>query len=347
MSELDALIRKFNKEHGGGEKVIIRGSELKDLHIPRTTTGSLTIDVALGGGWPLNQWNEIVGNESAGKTVLALKSIAANQQRNPDHQTLWIASEDFVPDWAQKLGVDLDRVVVAQIHVMEHAYQLIIDALVEKAVDAVVVDSLPALVPDVEAARDMDDLSPGLGARLTGKWLRKSGKASRRSLVNEDRDCLLILINQWREKIGVSFGDPRTTPGGKAKNFSCFTRVEVSRDEWIENAESIKVGQTMKARAFKNKTAPPNRVATVDFYFDDVEGLQAGSFDTVKEILNLAVYYDIIEKVGNSYFFGGEKLYDGPHPSKAKAAAAMRADLDLQDQISAEVLAIALHHDDV
>ena len=139
----------------------------------------------------------------------------------------------------------------------------------ERACDAVVIDSYPALVPSDEDEKIMMELTVGRGAYFTNKFMRKSYAAMARSLSEYDRPVLALFVNQWRERIGVFMGDPRTTPGGKGKNYSFLTRVEVAREEWLTTSAKVKVGQAIKARAIKNKTAPPQRVASVDFYFDD------------------------------------------------------------------------------
>jgi recombination protein RecA len=322
---LDDLAREINKK--AGSQVLFRGSDLKDLVIPRCTTGSLAFDLMLGGGWPLNCWNEVIGNESNGKTVMVLKTIAANMAVDPDYECLWIASEEFVWDWAEALGVDLDRIVVAQTREMEEAYQYMVDALDKRAADAVVLDSYPALIAKAEDEKTMHEMSVGLGARLTGQFMRKSNKAQRRSLVEEDRPCLGIIINQWREKIGVMYGDPRTTPGGKAKNFSYFTRVEVARDEWIE-AGNQKVGMSIKAKTMKNKTYRPQQVGVVDFYFTDHSPFHKGDYDTLKETANIAIAIDVVDRRGAYYDFGGRSWR-----GKEGFLQAIREDLDLRSEV--------------
>ena len=180
MDEIDTLIAKINKKLDN--PVLVRGSDLRELTFLRQSTGSYSFDVMLGGGWPLNSWNEIVGNESHGKTVMALKTIAAAQNENPDHETLWVASEDFNLRWAETLGVDLTKVTLAQTNAMEEAFNIVIEMLGDRAVDAVVIDSYPALTPVSEFEGDMADWLPGLGARLTNKFMRKSSTAQRRAL---------------------------------------------------------------------------------------------------------------------------------------------------------------------
>lgn len=335
MTTLDDLIAKTNKK--AGTTLIVKGSDLKDVTIPRITSGSLAFDLMLGGGWPLNCWNEVIGNESNGKTVLVLKTIAACQEQNPEHETLWIASEEFVPDWAEALGVDLSRVAVANTNVMEEAYQLVVDAIDTRAADAVIIDSYPALIPSGEDEKSMMEMSVGLGARLTGQFMRKSNKAQRRDLVEEDRPCLGIIINQWREKIGVMYGDPRTTPGGKAKNFTYFTRVEVTRDDWVERG-TAKVGITIKAKTIKNKTAPPQRTGLVDFYFQDASPFAKGEYDVVKEVSNIAISLDVVSRRGAMYHFGTEKWR-----GKEEFLSALRQDLDLQLEVDRAVREAVLH----
>lgn len=329
MTALDDLIDKTNKK--AGDTLIVRGSELKGVVIPRVTTGSLAFDLMLGGGWPLNCWNEVIGNESNGKTTMVLKTIAAAQALNPAHETLWIASEEFVPDWAEALGIDLSRMAIANTRVMEEAYQLVVNALDARACDAVVIDSYPALIPTVEDEKTMMEMSVGLGARLTGQFMRKSNKSQKRDLKNEDRDCLGIIINQWREKIGVMYGDPRTTPGGKAKNFSYFTRVEVTKDDWLEKG-TVKVGMAIKAKTIKNKTAPPYRTGLVDFYFQDSSPFQQGDYDTIKEVSNIAISLDVVERRGAMYHFDGQKWR-----GKEEFLDALRQDLDLQRAVDTQV----------
>ena len=304
-SEIDALIAAVNKK--AKAEVLIRGADLKNITYQRATTGSLAMDVMLGGGWPLNAWNEIIGNESSGKTAITLKTIAANQEINPDYHTLWVASEEFNTEWAAELGVDLDRITFVLSNVMEVVYDTVLLVLEERGADAIVIDSYPALVPSDEDEKSMIELTVGRGAYFTNKFMRKSYVALARSLTEYDRPVLALFINQWRERIGVMYGDPRTTPGGKGKNYSFLTRVEVSRDEWIQSSDKMKVGQVMKCRTIKNKTAPPQREAFVDFYFDDHRTFAKGSYDTLKQIHGLALATDILERKGSWYHFEGHK----------------------------------------
>jgi recombination protein RecA len=321
---LASIVAAVNKKYG--DDIIIQGSQVKG-DLPRITTGVLAFDLMLGGGWPTNQWSEIIGNESSGKTALAYKTIAANQAADPDWIAMWVAAEEFVPDYAAAIGVDLDRLWVVETNIMEHAYDLVLRSLDNRAVDCIVIDSLPALVPTVEDEKEMLEMTMGLGARITGKFLRKSSKAQRRSLVLEDRGCTGLIINQWREKIGVMYGDPRTTPGGKAKNFHYFSRVEVARDEWLKDKDET-VGQIIRARTLKNKTYRPQQTAQVDFYFADTKGFQLGDFDTVKDAVNICIAIEVIKRGGAYYNFNDQKWQ-----GKENLLQAVREDIDLQNQL--------------
>lgn len=328
-----AIIEKINKKHGEG--TIVRGSEIHYENMPRITSGSLSLDVALGGGWPCNQWNEVIGEESHGKTALILKTIAANQLIDPEWYCVWAAAEEWVDDWAQKLGVDTDRVYVLNTNVMETVYDSVIDFLESREVDCIVIDSLPALIPMTEDQADsFEDWQVGLGARITNKFFRVNGKATKRSLILEERPVTGFVINQWREKIGIMYGDNRTTPGGKGKNFAYFTRVDVRRAEWIESGDE-RVGQVIKVRAIKNKSGPPQRVATIDFYFADSKPFNAGDYDSVKETMSLAISNNIIERKGAYYTYGEDKWQ-----GRESLYQDMWGDMTLRQAVSDEVLTI-------
>ena len=318
---LASIIASINKKYG--EDIVVQGNRVKE-ELPRITTGILAYDLMLGGGWPMNQWSEIIGDESSGKTAIAYKTIAANQALDPEWIAMWVAAEEFVPEYAAAIGVDLERLWVVETNIMEHAYDLIIRTMQNRAVDCIVLDSLPALVPSDENEKTMAEFQMGLGARLTGKFFRKSSKAQKRSMVNEDRGCTGLIINQWREKIGVMYGDPRTTPGGKAKNFHYFCRVEVKRDEWIKEKDES-VGQTIRGRTMKNKTYKPQQVAQVDFYFTDSNGFSLGEFDTIKDIVNICIATEIVTRGGAYYNYDGQKWQ-----GKDALLQAVREDLELQ-----------------
>lgn len=302
---LDELAKYINGKMG--TNVLIRGSEAR-MEIPRITTGILALDLALGGGWPANQWSELVASESDGKTALAYKTIAANQALDPDWLAMWVAAEEYVPSYAAAIGVDLSRLWVVESNEMESVLELVLKAIENRAVDCIVIDSLSVLVTIVEADKKMDELSIATGAMVLSRFFKKSLKAQRRSLIDmDDRPCTMLALNQWRDRIGVTYGDPRTTPGGKAKNYYFFTRVEARRDEWIAESTKIedRVGQTIAVRVFKNKAYRPQQVAQVDFYFADSKGYKKGQFDTAKDIVNVCLALDVFE---GRYKFEGVRV---------------------------------------
>ena len=306
---LEASIQKINKKYGEGS--VIRGKQLAAVKVQRCTTGSLAFDLALGGGWPLNQWHEIVGDESSGKTVTALKTIAANMALDKKYIAVWVAAESLPLQWAEQLGVDLNRFIIHDTNVQEEAFDACIEFLEGREVDCIVIDSLPALMPAVEDEQLMAEFAVGAHARLTGKFTRKGGKATKRSLVVVERPVLGLMINQWRERIGVTYGDPRTTPGGRAKNFFYFTRTETRRVEWLDDANKVRVGQRIAARVFKNKSAPGQRVGEFDFYFAPGGVVDVGQYDSLSEIVNLGLATGAIERHGKYYDFLGERICEG------------------------------------
>ena len=328
----DKVAAGINKKYG--ENTIVVASKV--VSGTRFPSGSLSLDMILGGGWPTNQWHEIVGEASNGKTALALKTIAANQKRDPKFTTVWIAAEQWVPEYAEMCGVDLDRVYVFTSNVMEIALTAVLDFVETKEVDCVVIDSLPALVPAAEDEKEMDEFTVGRGAQLMGKFFRKMEKAGKRSLVGGERPFIGLIINQWRQKIGVMYGDPRTTPGGEAKNYFFFTRIDVKRDEWIETGtgqEKRKVGQTIKFQTRKNKSAPPGQTAYVDFYFDEGTGIDKGDYDFAKEIVSLAIINKIVSRAGAYY------RYDDRQWQGADAMLnSIREEVDLQEKMTKDVM---------
>lgn len=351
-----ALAEKVNKAHGEG--AVIVASDMKIAK--RFTTGSVSLDISLGGGWPGNQWNEVIGLESHGKTALCLKTIAANQALDPDFLTLWVAAEHYDVDQATALGVDNERVVVLHTQEMEFAFQSMLDFVQSRAVDAIVLDSYPALIADEEAAKDMDENVMALGARLTGKFFRKAGIAGKRDMTDpDDAPMLGLFINQYRDAIGQfsPHGTPKTSPGGKAKNYAFYTRVEVTRADWIDEARpgkgKVRVGQVIKAKTVKNKSAAPQQVASVDFYFRDAPylGFRRGDFDTVKEIVTMGVLFNVITKKGAWFSYENGEVDDKGKPRyRWQGLDAMteylRGDLTLQDEIR-ERLITAVQNKDV
>lgn len=330
---LDKVLAQINKKYG--ENTVVLASNVSAP--TRFTSGSLSLDMILGGGWPTNQWHEIIGEASNGKTALALKTIAANQQRDPNFTTVWVAAEEWVPEYAEMCGVDSSRVHVFTSNVMEIALSAVLEFVETKEVDCVVIDSLPALVPAAEDEKEMDEFTVGRGAQLIGKFFRKMEKAGKRSLLGEERPFIGLIINQWRMKIGVMYGDPRTTPGGEAKNYFFFTRIDVKRDEWIEvgtGQEKRKVGQTIKFQTRKNKSAPPGQTAFVDFYFDDGAAVLKGDYDYAKEVVALGIINKVITRAG-AYYRYADRQWQGADAM----LNSIREEVDLAETLRKDVLA--------
>ncbi|MEV5265220.1 hypothetical protein [Streptomyces werraensis] len=336
-NEARAVMAQINKKHGPGSVIVASTMPT----VPRFTSGSLSLDVMLGGGWPANQWSEILGAESSGKSTIVHKTIAANQQRDPGFQTLWVAAEHYDVEWATALGVDVDRVAVYSTNAMEDAYTAMLRAAESRAFDAIVLDSYPALVADDEAEKDMDQATISAGARVTGRFFRKAGHATRRSLIERERPLLALIINQWRDQIGgwsPAGMTPKTSPGGKAKNYAYYTRLEASRTEWIDEKRpgggSVRVGQVIKLKTIKSKSAPPQQVASIRFYFaDSVTGIRKGEYDTAAELVTMGVLHGLIRLEGAWYKYGDHRWH-----GEKKMTAALQEDLDLQEQLAADVL---------
>ncbi|MFF1711196.1 hypothetical protein [Streptomyces sp. NPDC058268] len=337
-----ALMAQVNKKFG--PETMIMASQMRN--VAPFATGCLPLDIILGGGFPANKWTEIIGFESSGKTTVAHKTIAHQQAKNPDFSTLWIAAEDYDKEWAQRLGVDTDQVVVAEIRAMEEAYEVMLEFAASRAVDAIVLDSYPALIPAEEDAKAMDELTVSVGAKVTNKFYRKAGKATKRSHLTEERAVMGLVINQWREKVGAFSpqGTPKTTPGGLGKNFAYWTRLEVTRAEFLDEATPGKgksrVGQAMKFKTVKHKSAGPQKTAETHFYWDDSasRGITAGSWDVVRDLMTWGVYHDVIRRRGR-YFDLADRTWD----TKDAIIDSLRGELDLQDEVAAAVLHAAFN----
>lgn len=307
-----AVMQKINRTHG--EDLIVLGSRIVPPVRETITSGSLSLDAALGGGWVTNHWIEVVGRESSGKTLIVLKTIAANQRKDPNWTTVWFASEDFIESYAKKAGVDLTRVIIEEENTMETVYDHAIKFLETRKIDCVVIDSLPALVPSREEENTMKEFQPGLIAFLTGKFFRMSNPHVKRSLTDpNDRPVTGFIVNQWRSKL-TTYGDPRTTPGGEGKNFFYFQRVDVRRKSFIENTRGRVIGQTIEVQVLKNKYGPPRRLGQIDAYIEKGNGFLAGDYDVIKDLRSAAEAYEVITPgPGRGIFsFDGQKWRGRP-----------------------------------
>ncbi|MCJ7725766.1 MAG: recombinase RecA [Acidimicrobiia bacterium] len=284
------------------------------------STGALSLDLALGiGGVPRGRIVEIYGPESGGKTTLALH-IAAEAQRNGGIAAFIDAEHSLDPVYAAALGVDVDELLISQPDTGEQALE-IADMLIRSgALDVVIIDSVAALVPRAELEGEMGDVHVGLQARLMSQALRKLAGTINRS------DTTAIFINQIREKIGVMFGSPETTPGGRALKFYASTRIEVRRIESIKDGSEF-IGNRVRGKVVKNKVAPPFRTAEFDIMFG--EGIsREGS------LLDVAAEYDVVRKSGAWYTYEGDQLGQG----RENAKRFLRENPEIAMQLQAKVL---------
>ncbi|WP_057829475.1 recombinase RecA [Liquorilactobacillus cacaonum] len=297
---LDAALKKIEKNFGKGS--IMRMGEKADTQISTISSGSLALDEALGvGGYPRGRIVEIYGPESSGKTTVALHAVAEVQSNGG--VAAYIDAENALdPAYATKLGVNIDELLLSQPDTGEQGLE-IADALVSSgAIDIVVVDSVAALVPRAEIEGEMGDAHVGLQARLMSQALRKLS-----GTINKTK-TIAIFINQIREKVGVMFGNPETTPGGRALKFYSTVRLEVRRAEQIKDGTEI-IGNRVKIKVVKNKVAPPFKRAEVDIMYG--EGISKTG-----ELVDMAVEKDIVKKSGSWYSYGEDRIGQGRENAK-------------------------------
>lgn len=292
---LNDALKAIEKEYGKGS--IMKLGDRAAVSVDAIPSGSLALDKALGiGGYPKGRIIEIFGPESSGKTTLALHAIAECQKQGG--RCAFIDAENAIdPVYAKHLGVDIDELILSQPDSGEQALDITELLIKSGAIDLVVVDSVAALVPQAELDGEMGDASVGLQARLMSKAMRKFAGVMNHS------NTTAIFINQLREKVGVMFGNPETTPGGRALKFYSSVRLDVRRSETLKNGADA-YGNVTKIKVVKNKVAPPFKTATVNIIYG--EGISHSD-----ELINLAVENDIIEKAGAWFSYEGEKIGQG------------------------------------
>ncbi len=315
---LGRALSQIEKSFGKGS--IMRLDEDAYLSIPGIRTGALSLDLALGGrGIPRGRIVEIFGPESSGKTTLAL-TVAANAQKSGGVAAFIDAEHALDPSWAKRLGVNIDDLLVSQPDTGEQALDICEMLVRSNAVDVIVVDSVAALIPRAEIEGEMGDTHVGLQARLMSQAMRKLTGVIARS------HCTVIFINQIREKIGVMFGSPETTPGGRALKFYASVRIDIRRTGSIKDGEEA-VGNRVRARVVKNKVAPPFRQAEFDIMFN--EGISATG-----DLIDLAVEDGVCQKSGSWFSYGELRLGQG----RERAKDFLRDNPELGDEIRQKIL---------
>ncbi len=298
---LKTALTKIEKDFGKGA-VMKLGDNVKDTSIEVVPTGALSLDIALGlGGVPKGRIIEIYGPESSGKTTLALH-IAAEVQKAGGIAGFVDAEHALDPVYARNIGVDIDELYVSQPDDGEQALEITETMVRSGAIDIVIVDSVAALVPKAEIEGEMGDSHMGLQARLMSQALRKLTPVTSKS------KCIVIFINQLREKIGVMFGNPETTTGGKALKFYSSVRIDVRKSDPIKNGTEV-IGNRTRAKIVKNKVAPPFKVAEFDIMFGK-------GISHVGDVLDMAVNLDIVQKGGAWFSYKQERLGQGRENAK-------------------------------
>jgi len=305
-----------------GEGIIMKLGENTRMNVSAGHTGSIALDMALGiGGVPRGRIIEIYGPESSGKTTLALH-ILAEVQKEGGEAAFIDAEHALDPQYSKALGVDIDNLLVSQPDSGEDALEICEVLVRSGAISAVVIDSVAALTPQQEIEGEMGASHVGLQARLMSQALRKL------SAVVSKSNCIVIFINQLREKVGVMYGNPETTPGGRALKFYASVRIEVRKAETLKNGSEV-YGSRTKAKVVKNKVAPPFKTAEFDILYG--KGISRSG-----ELIDIGVTLDIIKKSGAWFSYNGERLGQG----KDNARAAIEADPALFDEIEAKIRAM-------
>ncbi len=298
---LDAAIAQIEKQYGQGS-VMKLGDSSSHMQVETIPSGSISLDIALGqGGFPKGRIIEIYGPESSGKTTVALHAVAEVQKRGGIAGFI-DAEHALDPVYAKNIGVDIDNLYISQPDNGEQALEIAETMVRSGAVDIIIVDSVAALVPKAEIDGEMGDVQVGLQARLMSKALRKL------TAVISKSNCIVIFINQLREKVGVMFGNPETTTGGRALKFYSSVRLDVRRTESIKQSGEV-IGNRTRIKVVKNKIAPPFKEAEFDIMFG--KGISRAG-----DILDVAANLDLVQKSGAWYAIDGEKIGQGRENAK-------------------------------
>lgn len=317
---LEGVLKSIEKEYGKG--AVMKLGDRVGVDVEPIPSGSLLLDRALGiGGYPKGRIIEIYGPESSGKTTLALHAIAEVQKRGG--RAAFIDAENAIdPVYAKHLGVNIDELILSQPDSGEQGLNIMLMLIESGAVDLVVVDSVAALVPQVELDGEMGDMQVGVQARMMSKAMRKLS-----GIMNQN-DCTAIFINQLRLKVGVMYGNPETTPGGYALKFYSSVRIDIRKSEAIKDGTQI-VGNKVNVKIVKNKVAPPFRTCQLEITYG--KGL-----NMLSELLDLAVDNGIIKKAGSFYSYQGNRIGQG----KEAAKEFLRANEDICQEIESQVQAL-------
>lgn len=318
LKALKLTLDKLDKAYGKG--TVMKMSDQAIVDVDSIPSGSLGLDIALGvGGYPRGRVIEIYGPESSGKTTLTLHAIAEAQKAGGIAAFI-DAEHAFDRFYAEKLGVDLDNLIISQPDNGEQALEIADNLVRSGAIDIIVIDSVAALTPKSEIEGEMGDSKMGLHARLMSQALRKLTASISKT------NCTMMFINQLREKIGVMFGNPETTTGGNALKFYASVRLDIRRSTQIKDSNSNVMGNKTRVKVVKNKVAPPFRLAEFDIMYG--EGISK-----VGEILDIAVEHDIIKKSGSWFSYGDTKLGQGRDAVKAL----IKENPDLMDELEEKV----------
>lgn len=293
--KLETTLKDIEKQFGKGS--IMRLGDRSNVDIDAISSGSLSLDAALGiGGYPKGRIIEIYGPESSGKTTLALHAVAQCQKAGG--RAAFIDAENAIdPVYAKNLGVEVDELILSQPDSGEQALDIVEVLVRSGAVDLVVIDSVAALVPQAELDGEMGDAQVGLQARMMSKAMRKLSGAMNRS------ETTAIFINQLREKVGIMFGNPEVTPGGRALKFYSSVRLDIRRSEQIKQGQNI-IGNKANIRVVKNKVAPPFKFTSVEIYYGK-------GISYLGEVIDMGVEFDLIEKSGSWYSYQGNRIGQG------------------------------------